>query len=452
MDSIFISYRRAGTSGYGGRLQEDLRERFGRERVFRDIDSIRPGTDFVEVIQHAVARAGVVLALIGRNWLTAAASNGHRRIDDPDDFVRIELESAFEQGITVIPVLVEGAEVPSPSELPPSLTRLSRIQAVGLSDERWEYDVGRLVGWLEEIVGPASPVPTESLPSGSRAAVPEAAAVDDTVAVPAPGPAEGPGPLPPESRSGSPRDTSLVEKRSRRLRGRRRWALTVALVAAVVATAVGLAVGLAAAGSGTAHRMVPVVLNQDAGAAAEALQRAGFVVSTRDQLDDLTPPGRVLAQQPPGATNARKGGEVVLWVARSTGRPRVPDVVNMTEKDASNTLRDAGLVPTAVGQSSDAVGPGTVLQQSPAAQTIVEKGSTVTITVSTGPPASPARSSRGPTRSTSPPSTARANTSPTTTTGPTAIHGSVDPTPSPVPSPCATPAHCTSSGDVVAVG
>ena len=445
MDSIFISYRRAGTSGYGGRLQEDLRDRFGRERVFRDIDSIRPGTDFVEVIQHAVARAGVVLALIGRNWLTAAGSNGQRRIDDPDDFVRVELESAFEQGITVIPVLVEGAEVPSPGELPPSLTRLSRIQAVGLSDERWDYDVGRLVGWLEEIVGPASPVHTESLPTGSGTAIHQTAAIDDTVGASAPGPAEGDAPLPTESESGPLDNTTSVEMRPRRLGGRRRLAVMVVAVAAVLATTVGLAVGLATAGSGTGHRMVPVVLNQDVGAAVDVLQRAGFVVSTRDQLDDVTPPGIVLEQEPPGATNAKKGGEVVLWVARSTGRPRVPDVVNMTERDASATLRDAGLVSTVVGENSDTVAPGTVLQQSPGAQTIVEWGSTVTITVSTGPLVSPARSSRGSTRSSSPPSTAGGATSPSTTTpGTTPGGGGGGVTPGPAID------GSTSSGDAVA--
>ena len=134
MDSIFISYRRAGTSGYGGRLQEGLRVHFGRGRVFRDIDSIRPGTDFTEVIQQEVSRAGVVLALIGRGWLTAESESGQRRLDDPDDFVRLELEAAFDQAKTVIPVLVEGARVPPPQALPESLARLSRIQGIELSD------------------------------------------------------------------------------------------------------------------------------------------------------------------------------------------------------------------------------------------------------------------------------------------------------------------------------
>lgn len=154
MSVIFISYRRAGTSGYGGRLQEDLREHFGKERVFRDIDSIRPGSDFAQVIEQAVAQSGVVLVLIGSNWLNAKNENGQRRLDDPDDFVRLEIESALNQDIVVVPVLVEGALAPASSALPPSISRLGRMQAIELSDMRWDYDVGRLISLLDEIVGP----------------------------------------------------------------------------------------------------------------------------------------------------------------------------------------------------------------------------------------------------------------------------------------------------------
>lgn len=153
MDSIFISYRRAGTSGYGGRLQEDLRRYFGRRRVFRDIDSILPGSDFALVIEEAVASSGVVLALIGNGWLNAMNGKGQRRLEDPDDFVRLEIESALKRGIVVIPVLVEGAMVPSPSELPASISRLGRTQAIELTDERWDYDIGRLVAVLKDVVG-----------------------------------------------------------------------------------------------------------------------------------------------------------------------------------------------------------------------------------------------------------------------------------------------------------
>jgi hypothetical protein len=161
MSSIFISYRRTGTSGYCGLLQDGLRDHFGRDRVFRDIDSIRPGADFTEVVEKAVSEAGVVLALIGSNWLDAKNEAGGRRLDDPDDFVRLEIESALKHGIVVVPVLVEGAKVPSERELPPSISRLARSQAIALSDERWEYDLNRLVRALEELVGAPSGSPSE---------------------------------------------------------------------------------------------------------------------------------------------------------------------------------------------------------------------------------------------------------------------------------------------------
>jgi len=157
MSSIFISYRRTGASGYGGRLQEDLGRHFGRDQVFRDIDSIQPGTEFAQIIDQAIARSGIVLALIGRSWFNAA---NRRRLKDPNDFVRLELESALKQGIVVLPVLIEGARMLSTSQLPESISRLGRTQALELSDERWDYDVGRLIRVVEKFVG--APVPREA--------------------------------------------------------------------------------------------------------------------------------------------------------------------------------------------------------------------------------------------------------------------------------------------------
>ena len=86
MSQIFISYRRADSSGYGGRLQDELAERFGEAQVFRDVDTIRPGVDFAEVINQAVGGCDVFLSLIGRDWLTLAGPDGGRRLDNPEDF------------------------------------------------------------------------------------------------------------------------------------------------------------------------------------------------------------------------------------------------------------------------------------------------------------------------------------------------------------------------------
>jgi hypothetical protein len=157
VSAIFISYRRSDTSGYGGRLQDELADRFGEAQVFRDVDTIRPGVDFAQVIDQAVVGCDVLLALIGRDWLAVAGPTGGRRLDDPDDFVRLELASALERGVVVIPVLVEEARMPKPTDLPAPLVGLTRFQAIELSDERWHYDVGRLVTRLEEVLGPETP-------------------------------------------------------------------------------------------------------------------------------------------------------------------------------------------------------------------------------------------------------------------------------------------------------
>jgi hypothetical protein len=103
---IFISYRREDASYPAGWLFDRLADRFGRGQVFKDIDSIRLGDDFVEVITRAVGSCDVLLALIGEEWLTVSDQDGRRRLDDPDDFVRLEIEAALARNVRVIPILV----------------------------------------------------------------------------------------------------------------------------------------------------------------------------------------------------------------------------------------------------------------------------------------------------------------------------------------------------------
>jgi hypothetical protein len=145
MPKIFISYRREDTSGYAGRLLERLSSEFGGENVFMDLEDIQPGTDFVEAIQHAVGSSDVLIVLIGKRWLMATDESGRRRIENPQDFVRIEIESALARGLRVIPVLINQTVMPSASELPEQLASLARCQAHELSDRRWDYDVDQLV-------------------------------------------------------------------------------------------------------------------------------------------------------------------------------------------------------------------------------------------------------------------------------------------------------------------
>src|SRR5689334_19891143 len=104
---IFISYRRDDSSGHAGRLYDALRNRLGDDRVFRDIDTIRPGDDFTKVIQDSIASCQALIAIIGKHWLDTSAGAG-RRLDDPKDFVRREIAAGLTQNVRVIPVLVQG--------------------------------------------------------------------------------------------------------------------------------------------------------------------------------------------------------------------------------------------------------------------------------------------------------------------------------------------------------
>src|SRR5215510_7657864 len=101
MPGIFISYRRDDCSGHAGRLYDALSLRFGSERLFMDIDTLQPGEDFVEAIEKAVGSCDVLLALIGRQWVTSSDAQGQRRLENPNDFVRLEIEAALARNIHV---------------------------------------------------------------------------------------------------------------------------------------------------------------------------------------------------------------------------------------------------------------------------------------------------------------------------------------------------------------
>ena len=148
MAEIFLSYRRDDSTSATGRLADVLEAHFGDDRVFRDRE-IGAGENFVEAIRRSVESATVVLVVVGRHWLGAGDAAGRRRLDDPGDFVRLEIELALAARAAVVPVLVEGAAMPSAAELPPSLAEFSRCQAVELSDTRWRYDVDRLIELMQ---------------------------------------------------------------------------------------------------------------------------------------------------------------------------------------------------------------------------------------------------------------------------------------------------------------
>lgn len=147
---LFLSYRRADSKAWAGRLADDLREYFGRDRIFLDLDSNRAGQDFVVQIEDALASSRAVVAVIGPSWLDIADDGQRRRIDNPDDPVRQELERAISSGIPVLTVLVGNATVPPNDALPTSLRKLARVEALRMADEDWEFHFGRLVEALEK--------------------------------------------------------------------------------------------------------------------------------------------------------------------------------------------------------------------------------------------------------------------------------------------------------------
>ncbi len=145
MPQIFISYRHTDSKPYVGRLYDKLITRFDEKEVFRDVDSIRAGEDFLQAIEKAEASCDALITVIGPQWLTCRDNEGRLRLSDPDDSVRREIETALAQDLQVVPVLVGGADMPRKDQLPGPLADLAVRKAIEISDDRFNHDVDRLV-------------------------------------------------------------------------------------------------------------------------------------------------------------------------------------------------------------------------------------------------------------------------------------------------------------------
>lgn len=143
---VFLSYRRDDTRHVAGRLADRLSEHF---RIFMDVDTIQPGTDFAEVVREAVGRCDVLLAIVGTRWLAAEDLEGHRRLDIAGDWVVEEIRVALQRGVRVIPVLVDGAHMPEPDKLPSTIASLAMRQALTLHHESFPSDVLRLIASID---------------------------------------------------------------------------------------------------------------------------------------------------------------------------------------------------------------------------------------------------------------------------------------------------------------
>jgi hypothetical protein len=158
---VFISYRREDSEGHAGRLYDALTARFGAEQVFMDVDAIPLGVDFAQVIEKAVGSCDVLIAVIGREWLSIEGSDGHRRLDNPDDFVRLEIRAALSRDVRVIPTLVHGAQMPGADKLPEDISGLVRRNGIQLRGDSWGAGITHLINAIENVPG-SHPRPDEN--------------------------------------------------------------------------------------------------------------------------------------------------------------------------------------------------------------------------------------------------------------------------------------------------
>jgi hypothetical protein len=156
MTGIFISYRRDDAQGEARHLADDLEKRF-HGQVFMDVTGIEPGRDFRKVIDSAVSSCDILIVVIGRDWLNATDAQGRRRLDDTKDFVRLETGVALTRDIPVIPVLVQGAAMPTSEQLPPDLEALAWRNAFELRHQRWAEDFDLLLRALQRIAPASQP-------------------------------------------------------------------------------------------------------------------------------------------------------------------------------------------------------------------------------------------------------------------------------------------------------
>lgn len=157
-EKIFLSYRHGDSAGQAGRVGDKLLAVFGEKRLFLDVDATRAGTDFAKRLSDEVSNCAVLLALIGPHWLDLRDENNERRVDDPNDWVRIEIGTALKRDIPVIPVLLDGAKVPKAHLLPEDLRGLSTRSAIDVRHASFRSDVDRLVLELKRILSDSGPL------------------------------------------------------------------------------------------------------------------------------------------------------------------------------------------------------------------------------------------------------------------------------------------------------
>jgi TIR domain/PASTA domain len=306
---IFLSYRRDDSEGEAGRLFDDLVKHFGETRVFMDVAAIEVGRDFRKAIDASVAGCGVLLAIIGQNWLDAKNEAGQRRLDDPSDFVRLETASALKRDIPVIPILVHGARMPRADQLPDDLKDLAYRNGCELTHARWSSDLQLLIGALRAVLGdPKSP----------------AHVVREGVA--------GEGGAPPAPNQDRDHgETKRIPAPSAPTRSKSRWtilAIVLSTVAAVVVAAYLLIPKPVAVPGQTgkdssqapAQQEVPPLVGASLSVAEGRLSRRHLVIGrTTSESKAGVAPNTVLSQSPASGIKVDTGSAVDMVVSAATG-------------------------------------------------------------------------------------------------------------------------------------
>ena len=150
MAKVFISYRREDSAASAGRIQDRLEREVGRDLLFIDVDGIPLGVNFVKVLRQEVAKCGVLLAVIGPHWLDVRDEDGTRRLNNPNDFVRIEIATALQRDIPVIPILLDGTRVPKAEQLPEDLKELAQRNGLDVRHTSFHADMDKLIRGLKE--------------------------------------------------------------------------------------------------------------------------------------------------------------------------------------------------------------------------------------------------------------------------------------------------------------
>ena len=389
---IFISYRRTEADFPAGWLYDNLVAQFGRDQIFKDVDSIEPGEDFAEVIADAVGSCDVLLVLIGDRWLTITDEDGKRRLDDPTDLIRLEIEAALARDVRVIPILVGRTGMPPAEQLPASLVRLARRQALELSPSRFKSDMARLLRALDKTLKEEQTRRGVEEPSDGRIDAAEtgdlagAVTVEDEAEPPvAPraelsvdGPAggwttAGPGPEDPATASAWGGRWSVRALRSRPHSLRK--------LAAVLLVAIALVVAIDLIARRQARAEIPDLAGSNTQAAAERLKSAKLLYEIRSR-PDTAPKGTVLETEPPAGTTLARGDVVVVYVSSGPSGVAVPSVRGKQKDEAKRLLGAAGFAVKEVPVSGADEEDGVVIGTDPSAGSLLPKGSTVKLKVS----------------------------------------------------------------------